>query len=222
MVTNVDGSYRKIINKIVGKIVLELRQMIFSFYEYPKIKRHYGDFRLDRKYNSQHIRGLSKESGTIRGVIVDIVENIEQDINRVLLPGEYNIDKKYYIELFDSDSERIVTAGIGEDTDYQWNFEQDPPEMGKFDLIISQAMLEHLLDPYRHVSDLSQMLNSGGKLILHTHVPGFNYHRYPIDCVRFYPDWFETIAERLGLSVYDRYIGDMRICYTLEKPTSSV
>ena len=94
--------------------------------------------------------------------------------------------------------------------------------MGKFDLILSQAMLEHLLNPYKHVFDLSQMLNPGGKLVLHTHIPGFNYHRFPIDCVRFYPDWFEAIAERLNLSVYDRYIGDMRICYTLEKGYSSV
>ena len=89
--------------------------------------------------------------------------------------------------------------------------------MGKFDAIVSQAMLEHLLNPYKHVVDLSQMLNPGGKLILHTHIPGFKYHRYPIDCVRFYPDWFETIAERLDLLVYDRYIGDLRICYTLQK-----
>lgn len=215
-------SNKGIARKIVGKAVLELRKKIFSLYEYPRIKQCYGDFRLDRNYNAQQISGLSKESGTIRGVIVNLVRNVEEEINRVLLPGEYNTDKKYYSQLFDLNVDQIVTTGIGDDTDYQWNFEQEPPEMGKFDFIISQAMLEHLLNPYKHVVDLSQMLNLGGKLVLHTHVPGFNYHRYPLDCVRFYPDWFEAIAERLDLSVYDRYIGDLRICYTLQKRYPSV
>ena len=228
MIGNFKDSYKKITTdkdiarKIVGKAVLELRKKIFLLYEYPKIKQYYGDFRLDRNYNAQQIEGLSKESGTIRGVIVNIVKNVEQKINRVLLPGEYNIDKKYYSQLFDLSVDKIVTTGIGDDTDYQWNFEEDPPQMGQFDFIVSQAMLEHLLNPYKHVADLSQMLNPGGKLVLHTHIPGFNYHRFPIDCVRFYPDWFEAIAERLDLSVYDRYIGDLRICYTLQKGYPSI
>ena len=215
MIKTFRDSYRKIARKIAFGIVFLLQKMVFALYEYPQIKQQYGNFRLDKDYSDKHIKGLSKESGTIRGVIVNIVKNEEQKLNRVLLPGEYNTDKNQYSKLFDIDVEKIVTAGIGDDMDFEWNYEEDPPEMGKFDLIISQAMLEHLLNPYKHVVDLSEMLNPGGKLILHTHIPGFIYHRYPIDCVRFFPDWFETIAERLNLSVYDRYIGDLRICYTL-------
>ena len=217
MVKNLRDSYREIARKIAFGSVFLLRKMLFALYEYPQIKKQYGDFCLDKDYSEQHIKGLSKESGTIRGVIVNIVKNGEQNLNRVLLPGEYNTDKIHYCKLLNLDSEKIVTAGIGDDMDFEWDYEQDPPEMGKFDLIVSQAMLEHLIDPFKHVVDLSQMLNPGGKLILHTHVPGFAYHRYPIDCVRFFPDWFETVAERLDLSVSDRYIGDLRICYTLQK-----
>ena len=215
MIKTFRDSYRKIARKIAFGIVFLLQKMVFALYEYPQIKQQYGNFRLDKDYSDKHIKGLSKESGTIRGVIVNIVKNEEQKLNRVLLPGEYNTDKNQYSKLFGINVEKIVTAGIGDDMDFEWNYEEDPPEMGKFDLIISQAMLEHLLNPYKHVVDLSEMLNPGGKLILHTHIPGFIYHRYPIDCVRFFPDWFETIAERLNLSVYDRYIGDLRICYTL-------
>ncbi len=133
---------------------MKLRKKIFLLYEYLQIKQHYGDFRLDRNYNAQQIKGLSKESGAIRGVIINIVNNVEEKINRVLLPGEYNIDRKYYSQLFDLNADKIVTAGIGDDTDYQWNF--------------------------------------------------------------------EAIAERLDLSVYDRYIGDLRICYTLQKRYPSI
>ena len=201
--------------RFFGKLILQRR--IFAVYEYPKIRQQYGDFRLDQDYSKQHIRGLSKESGAIRGVIVDIVKNLKREIDRVLLPGEYNVDKLHYSKLFGIDESKIITAGLGGDTDYEWDYEKEPPKMGEFDIIISQAMLEHLLNPYQHVVDLSSMLNPGGKLVIHTHIPGFEYHRYPIDCLRFYPDWFEEVAERLDLSVYDRYIGDLRICYTLQR-----
>jgi SAM-dependent methyltransferase len=194
-----------------------LQKKAFYYYEYARINSIYGNFRLDKDYNAKHIRGLKKESGVIRGVIVDNVEKFESRVQRVLLPGEYNADKNQYSKMIGIHIDNILTAGIGGDMDYEWNFEDDPPEMGEFDLIISQAMLEHLLNPYKHVADLSKMLNPGGKLILHTHIPGFGYHRYPVDCLRFFPDWFEETASRLTLNVLDRYIGDLRICYTLEK-----
>lgn len=220
---------RKIVNsvrnrtKLLAKLALRihgdlaLHRMIFSSCEYPRIEKQYGDFRLDQDYGELHIYGLSKESGVIRGVIVQIVNKLKPKINRALLPGEYNRDKPHYSKLLGIDQDKIVTAGIGGDMDYEWNYEEAPPEIGKFDIIISQAMLEHLLNPYKHVADLGSLLNPGGALILHTHIPGFRYHRYPIDCMRFYPDWFEEVAKRLNLSVYDRYIGDLRICYTLKK-----
>lgn len=193
-----------------------LQKKAFAYYDYPRLKKQYGDFNLDKDYSNKHIMGLSKESGIIRGVIVNIIEKAEQNINRVLLPGEYISDKSHYSTLFSIDNSNIVTAGIG-DVDYDWNFEDDPPSMGKFDLIVTQAMLEHLLNPYKHVVELSQILNPGGLLIIHTHIPGFAYHRYPVDCIRFYPDWFEEMAIRLDMSVFDRYIGDLRVCYTLQQ-----
>lgn len=223
MVRKVMGSLRNLIENLLATVAVRLcrqvplQKKIFSYHEYPRIRERYGDFRLDRDYSDQHILGLSKESRAIRGVIVDIIHKLEQKISRVLLPGEYNTDKSYYVKLFGINPSDIVTAGIGGDMDYEWNFEVEPPEMGKFDLIVSQAMMEHLLNPYKHVADLSELLNPGGILIIHTHIPGFGYHRHPVDCVRFYPDWFEETAERLNLRVYDRYMGDLRICYTFQK-----
>jgi hypothetical protein len=34
------------------------------------------------------------------------------------------------------------------------------------------------------------MSNTGGSVLLHTHVPGMAYHPYPKDYLRFFPDWF--------------------------------
>ena len=47
---------------------------------------------------------------------------------------------------------------------------------------------------------------------------GFNYHRYPVDCVRFYPDWFEEVAKRVGLQVQDKHIRNSGITYKYKKP----
>ena len=195
-----------------------LAEAAFAYFSYPKMKREYGDFGIGEDYGDAHITGLSKESGAIRGVIVAAVRNTARDVKSVLLPGEYNRDKKFYSKLFGIEQSNIITAGVGGDMDYEWNYEKSAPDMGSFDYIISQAMLEHLISPYKHVEDLCGMLNKGGYLILHTHPPGFPYHRYPIDCVRFFPDWFETVAQRLGLEVVDRHMGELRICYTYKKP----
>ena len=83
--------------------------------------------------------------------------------------------------------------------------------MGQFDLIISQAILEHLLNPYKHMYDLASLLAPKGFLIIHTVCPGHPYHRHPIDACRFYPDWFEEIAKRLNLNIIKKRIKDNKL-----------
>jgi hypothetical protein len=52
----------------------------------------------------------------------------------------------------------------------------------------------------------------------YTVTPGFPYHRHPVDCMRFFPDWFEEVGKRLDLTVQDRFIGDDHIVYRYLKP----
>jgi hypothetical protein len=177
----------------------------------------YGDFHFNEDRRHLEISGLAKESGRIRGEIVKTIREIPATMSRILLPGENNAVKHAYAELFQISESHIVTAGLSADVDHRWNFEDDPPAFGKFDCIASQAMLEHLIRPYKHVRDLSDALNVGGYLILHTVMPGFPYHRHPVDCVRFFPDWFEELSSRLHLEVCDKYIGDLRIMYKFRK-----
>jgi len=184
----------------------------------PRFEREYGDFQYGQDFSSLHVTGLAKESRTIRGVIVAQIAEFAPDPSRVLLAGEYNRDKSYYVDLFARPNVELTTAGIGGDMDFEWDYEFDPPGMnGEFDLAISQAMLEHLLNPYKHLSDLAGLLDKNGVLIAHTHVPGFPYHRFPVDCVRFFPDWFEESAKRLDLVVLGKHVGDLRICYAFQK-----
>ena len=173
----------------------------------------YGGFDVDTNYNHLAVKGLDKESGWIRGEIVKTVKAIRVPVHRVLLPGEHNSTKEAYAKFLGISAKNITTAGLHKHVDFRWDFEKKPPNIGHFDLIISQAILEHLIDPYNHVKDLYAVLKPGGNMILHTVIPGFPYHRHPVDCMRFFPDWFELIAQRLKLDIAEKYLGEGRIMY---------
>ena len=183
----------------------------------PDFEVIYGDFHLGESFEHLAITGLDKPSGCIRGSIVHFCSQLPRP-RAVLLPGEPSSLRSVYASMLGVDDSVVVTSGLMSDADFTWDFEQDPPAMGGFDLILSQAMLEHLLDPYKHMRDLARLLNPGGHIVILTVVPGFKYHRFPIDCQRFFPDWFEEVATRLSLDVVDKFIGEQRIVYVFGRP----
>jgi len=60
----------------------------------------------------------------------------------------------------------------------------------KFDLIINQATLEHVYDPFGAMVNLCEILKENGIIVNHTHAPVFCYHQYPRDYMRFMKDWW--------------------------------
>jgi SAM-dependent methyltransferase len=189
----------------------------------------YGSFTTPEMLTEQAILGLDKESGWIRAEIVQFVNAIaaHQPVVPMLLPGEYNRVVPAYTEWLGVEAKDITTAGLGadDDVDARWNFDEDPPDMLRnrpFALILSQAMIEHLVDPYKHVSDCYGLLAPNGRLVIHTVTPGYHYHRVPVDCQRFFPDWFEEVAKRLGATVEARFVGEYRIMYQFQKASTTV
>ncbi len=100
----------------------------------------------------------------------------------------------------------VETAGRG-DADHLWDFNLIPPrDLGLrwFDMVITQAIFEHILNPYMFLSFLSAMIRPGGHVLIHTHIPGFPHHTgdsFPIDCLRYYPDWFQAVGPHFNLEV---------------------
>jgi hypothetical protein len=66
-----------------------------------------------------------------------------------------------------------------------------------FDLIICQATLEHVYDPFKAVRNMVSLLRPNGIIAVHTHTPPFPYHGYPRDYFRFSLDWFEDLESHL-------------------------
>jgi len=180
-----------------------------------QFRQIFGDFRLHHDYSHLTVKKLHSESGLILGCIAKFIAEIESPIESLLLLGESNTIKDVYQNQFKIPYAR--TAGILGDVDFYWNFEEDPPPMGQYQVIVSQAILEHLINPYKHMSDLHRLLEPGGYLIVHTVLPGYFYHRYPVDCLRFYPDWFEEVTARLGFHVAARHIHRGHLFYKLRK-----
>lgn len=185
---------------------------------FSKFVAEYGDFRRGRDCLGLQVSGLASESHIIRGELVQLAGKIKGSVTSLLLPGENNKNKAVFAALFDLDEKAISTAGLMPEMDFRWDFEENPPpSMGPVSCIMSQAMLEHLIDPYKHVCDCFGLLEPGGYLIIHTVMPGFHYHRYPVDCLRFYPDWFEEVATRLDAKVVDKYLDDAHMTYMFKK-----
>jgi hypothetical protein len=181
---------------------------------------NFGDFHFKDDYSGYAILSAGNKTGFVNGGIVKFIKDIEEPINNALLTGEPNYVKNTYAELLRINQDKIFTAGIDKDVDFFWNFEKNIPQdlsLKKFSLIVSQSMLEHLIDPFKHISDLIILLDNNGYLIIDTVMPGLGYHRFPIDCFRFYPDWFEEIAKRKKLKVVDKHITHAQIYYKFKK-----
>jgi hypothetical protein len=219
---------KKYIRLIRSNLTLNPRHLFFFFRHAltlfllnletkKQFANNYGNFHRERDLRDYRQINPTSEGGAILGEVVCFTSSVEVGQGKILFAGDRNDVKEIWSKYFLK--EQMVTCGLHE-MDHLWNFEESPPRSlrsMKFRLIVSQAMIEHLIDPYGHVCDLVSLLDQGGILVVHSVLPGFFYHRVPIDCFRFYPDWFETIATRLGLAILDKQISVFNITYKLQK-----
>lgn len=103
--------------------------------------------------------------------------------------------------------------------DFVWDV-NDPPvaSVGKFDSVIANALLEHVIDPVRAMTNMAQYLSRGGRLYVMTHTPSFHVHRYPRDYLRFNRDFWEDLPSHmkkcfaLSLTLESLYLNDGIVC----------
>jgi hypothetical protein len=132
-----------------------------------------------------------------------------------LFAGESSENAKSIAPYFNA-SEYWSAGIIG--CDFNWDFNDQPPKnLPTADIIISQAILEHILSPMHHLHSLVEKLSKDGILLLSTCMPRFSYHRYPHDTLRFHPDWFEAFADKFDLTVLKRRIVGYSIYYCFRK-----
>ena len=172
----------------------------------------YGEFDKN-DYGKYTVDDLPSESCIYHGEMIKWAADLKP--KNVLFAGENNTTAAYLQNKLNA--RNVYTTGLS-DTNYAWNFEENPPTIDvEIDLVVTQAILEHLLNPYKHLQDLCSLAMKNGYVLIHTVMPGFHYHRYPIDSVRFFPDWFEEMAKRLDLRIVKKRIRDTHIFYLYQK-----
>ena len=85
----------------------------------------------------------------------------------------------------------------------------------KVDVVFAQALLEHVCRPCIVIENFCNMVKSGGYIILHTHNREMKYHAFPIDCCRFFKDYFVDLCKYLPVKVseYDEWNEHIAVCY---------
>jgi SAM-dependent methyltransferase len=74
---------------------------------------------------------------------------------------------------------------------------------GQYEVVISQSLLEHVVDPVQVIRNMSKPLKEDGILIIQTHNRLMNEHHYPIDTLRFNEDFFLNLEPYTNLTCLD-------------------
>ena len=86
-----------------------------------------------------------------------------------------------------------------------------------YDVVLSQALLEHVSNPFMVIQNFIDLTKAGGIIVIHTVNPKFPYHAFPIDCLRFYRDWFFDLENYLPLKVVDFLEADQHLFCVFKK-----
>jgi len=71
-------------------------------------------------------------------------------------------------------------------------------ENGAFDVIVTVSTLEHTRRPWLVIQEIARILRSGGTACICAPF-AWNFHEFPIDCWRIYPDGMRAMFADAGL-----------------------
>ena len=70
----------------------------------------------------------------------------------------------------------------------------------QFDVVLSQSLLEHVVDPVQVIRNMAKLLKNEGVLIVQTHNRLMFEHYFPIDTLRYNDDFFQSLKPYANLT----------------------
>ncbi len=139
-------------------------------------------------------------SNGFHGILFQYIKEYYQDRNSLLMIAENdNVNNIFEREFRNiSINNNSYSGSKGEqfiDLNIKLNWES------KFDFVLSQALLEHVCRPCIALENMVDATKIGGKIIIHTQNAQMGYHAVPIDCLRFFKDWFVDMQKYLPIKL---------------------
>jgi SAM-dependent methyltransferase len=159
----------------------------------------------DLSYKNKWVGGqfvVSNLSGGYHGILKQWWEFYGEHTSQWLLISENTNVKQEFKNAYPLKEFKTLEfyEEMNSNADLQFNLCEEIPNdrIEQFDMIVCQATFEHLYNPVTALKNLANLLSLGGIVVIHTHVPGFQYHQYPRDYFRFFPDWFIDAEKFVG------------------------
>ena len=128
-------------------------------------------------------------------------ERMDKETIKVLDVGSYDVNGSYK-HLFDGknyqytglDMEEGPNVDIVLNSPYDWN------KLGTdaYDIVISGQAFEHIEFFWITMSEMTRVLNKGGLMCVIA-PKGFDEHRFPVDCYRFFSDGMIALARYVSI-----------------------
>lgn len=164
-------------------------------------------FNFKEFYGMEHFIQAPNLSGGFHGVSFAQIKKYFKPDNHILLIAE----QPKVFPTFKAHFPSATVFNIGFEgqhgEEYVLDLNKDHCFVNDFDIVFSQALLEHICNPFQAIKNMSKLCKNGGHIVIHTVNSQMPLHRYPIDCLRFFEDWFKDICNYLPIELveYDEW-----------------
>jgi SAM-dependent methyltransferase len=98
------------------------------------------------------------------------------------------------------------------ETEYVWGVSDD-----SYDVVVSTQVIEHVPEPWQWIREIARIVKPMG--IVYICTPNtMDYHEYPVDCWRIWPDGMKALARYANLDVVTSYVNDIDTTLIARKP----
>lgn len=164
-------------------------------------------FNFKNYYGMDHFIKSPNLSGGFHGLSFQYIKKYFKENNSMLLIAENSQVNDTFKAHFPSI--QVVNLGYEGSVGQKYHIDLNKEQIfvNSYDMVFSQALLEHVCNPVQCVKNMANLCKTDGYIFIHTVNSQMPLHRYPIDCLRFYEDWFKDICNYLPIELveYDEW-----------------
>lgn len=157
---------------------------------------------FDKFCNNNHWIVAPNLSRGFHGVLFEYIRKYYQENDSMLMLAENkNVNYLFEKEFKGIRIKNNCYSGFRGEVFTDLNLKQNWTP--KYNFVFSQALLEHICRPCVALENMVDACISGGTIIIHTQDIRMPYHAVPVDCLRFFKDWFIEMQKYLPIKLVE-------------------